>query len=324
MLGGVSRSAKVVVTIVGATVVIVAAIVALGRTMPHGAPATTVISRAGGFSVWAPDGWRVKAIMPKKADSTFLRAEEPGLLGRFPRNGFWVGRWWTVDPDPFYGTPAAAALVGNRQGRLRTYKKGMGPLPLVADVGVSISEYRVVVGHFVYQVGFWTSPGAEPLDREFAKVVRSFRTVAAGPWPVVVSDPPFALTAPDGWTWVNPGPKQDETVAQLVGPEPVDDWVYVFRFDRAADAELEVVKRSLAANGGYDVAPSTDAIAGRRVARLDFRFPAEDKTAEHASYDSEWFIPLPRGCLVLAVGRRSATSTVHDEIARSFEVGAAR
>jgi hypothetical protein len=103
--------------------------------------------------------------------------------------------------------------------------------------------------------------------------------------------------------------------AGVPGPEA---WVYVFHYTETTPREFRAtVERNIVENDGSEFRASAATLDGAPAVRLDFRFRNEGYS--ELAYATEWAIDDGRGgTLVLAVGRRDPTNTIHDVLADDF------
>ena len=292
--------------------------------------AGSVASRAGGFALRIPEGWRAERVEPIPGDPTFLLAREGGPFG-LARAGMWVDRW----PSGRRGVDEIAARLadefdGRHDGLLRERVDGLPALRLTHERRTysfvpeflpggttRLTEYRIIASDFIYNIGFWTTaPGS--FEGVFEDVIATWRRTEPRPRTVSYRDDGFSLEVPAGWTEAkSPLPK---TVIHALGPGRPDAWFYVFHYPDAIPEESRTAAaESIRTNGGYDLQFGAGTLGGEPCLRLDFRFP--DEHQPDAAYDTEWFLDDGRGgTLVLAVGRRDPTSDVHHVLASSWAV----
>lgn len=294
------------------------------------------MSAAGGFALEVPADWRTEARQPAATSSTFVEGREPGVFGRLARAGFWVGRWPRGDRsvaglEADLASTAAArdrgeireVAIGGRPAVRWTHDEArLGALSgFVPGATVAFDEYRIVSGPFVYQLGFWTTAVAR-FAPTFQSIVVTFTTSDPAPQTIRRRDLPFTVQVPA--TWIERTPTLPGAVLSVAA---TDAWLHVFSDENVAPADArDRAVANLLAGGATDLRASADggvgsevgdAVDGGSTLRLDFRYPDPPRT--DLAYDTEWFVAdRTGGTLVLAIGRFDPTSTVQDEIARTF------
>lgn len=291
-------------------------------------PLVRVRSPQGGFSLLAPSGWELEHRTPTATNSTYLVGLEGGFFGRLHTAGLWVGRWITEprtidgvernlrESAQGAGTIERVEVAGHPAVRWTHTRTRTGPFATVIPASATLTEYRLLIGPFVYQVGVWAG-NPDGREAQFDRIVASLQTFPAAPVRFEVSDAGFALTAPGGWNAYEP--TLPGAVLSMAGPD--EDWLHVLHYrDDAPAASRDTASRNLTNGGATELRPSDSALGRIPALRLDFRLP-DGEGGPVADY-TEWFVADESGgTLVLAVGRRDPASTVHESIAASWSAG---